>query len=196
MHRPLKTLLHATALTLVLLHSWQGVLAQEAETAPEYREIEWVELIPDDDLAALLNPPQWLTEIDDGSRMDDPALFGSREQESEEDARYRQALQSTAVRGELADQKVRVPGFIVPLNYDDQRRVIEFFLVPYMGACLHLPPPPPNQIIHVDYELGLPLDSLWEPYWIEGVLEIKTVSHFLGEAGYAIDAQRLELYEY
>ena len=183
MHRPLKTLLHATALTLVLLHSWQGVLAQEAETAPEYREIEWVELIPDDDLAALLN-------------MDDPALFGSRGQESEEDARYRQALQSTAVRGDLADQKVRVPGFIVPLNYDDQRRVIEFFLVPYMGACLHLPPPPPNQIIHVDYELGLPLDSLWEPYWIEGVLEIKTVSHFLGEAAYAIDAQRLELYEY
>jgi hypothetical protein len=193
MHRPLKTLLHATALTLALLHSWQSVLAQEAA---EYRVVEWVELIPDDDLAALLLPPQWLDEIDDGSRMDDPALFGSREQESEADKRYRQALESTAVRGELADQKVRIPGFIVPLTYDDQRRVIEFFLVPYMGACLHLPPPPPNQIIHVDYELGLPLDSLWEPYWVEGVLEIKTVSHFLGEAAYAIDAQRLELYEY
>ncbi len=193
MHRPSIPLLHAMALTFVLLHSWQSAQAQEAT---EYRVVEWVELIPDEDLAALLLPPQWLLEIDDGSSLDDPALFGSREQESDADKRYRQALQSTAVRGELADQKVRIPGFIVPLTYDGQQRVIEFFLVPYMGACLHLPPPPPNQIIHVDYEMGLALDSLWEPYWVEGVLEIKTVSHFLGEAAYAINARKLELYEY
>ncbi len=193
MHRPSIPLLHAMALTFVLLHSWQSAQAQEAT---EYRVVEWVELIPDEDLAALLLPPQWLLEIDDGSSLDDPALFGSREQESDADKRYLQALQSTAVRGELADQKVRIPGFIVPLTYDGQQRVIEFFLVPYMGACLHLPPPPPNQIIHVDYEMGLALDSLWEPYWVEGVLEIKTVSHFLGEAAYAINARKLELYEY
>lgn len=185
----IRTLALATALVL-------PVRALLAADASEYREVEWVELIPDEDLAALLLPPQWLTDIDDGSSLDDPALFGTREQESEADRRYREALQSTAVRGELANQKVRIPGFIVPLNHDDQRRVIEFFLVPYMGACLHLPPPPPNQIIHVDYEPGLALDSLWEPYWIEGVLEIKTVSHFLGEAAYAIDAQKLEIYEY
>ncbi len=193
MNHRVKTVLRATALALTLVSAGQSLQSQETT---EYRELEWVELIPDDDLAALLNPPQWLNEIDDGTRMDDPALFGSREQESEEDRRYRQALQSKAVRGELAEQNVRIPGFIVPLNYDDQRRVIEFFLVPYMGACLHMPPPPPNQIIHVDYEMGLPLDSLWEPYWVEGKLEIKSVSHYLGEAAYAINAQALELYEY
>jgi hypothetical protein len=44
--------------------------------------------------------------------------------------------------------------------------------------------------------LGLPLDSLWDPYWIEGELQIKTISNFLGEAAYAIDAQRLEIYAY
>jgi hypothetical protein len=186
-------LLRNTLLGLFVLAYVHHLYAQDE---PKFREIDWVELIPDDDLAALLNPPQWLMEIDDGSGLDDSALLSTREQESEDDARYRQALQSSAVRGELANQNVRVPGFIVPLNYDDRRRVIEFFLVPYMGACLHFPPPPPNQIIHVNYELGLPLDSLWDPYWIEGELQIKTISNFLGEAAYAIDAQRLEIYAY
>jgi len=186
-------LIRTTVLAAALLFPLQSLLAADA---PEYRELDWVELIPDDDLAALLNPPQWLMEIDDGSGLDDPALFDTREQENESDSRYRQALQSSAVRGELANQKVRVPGFIVPLAFDDKRRVIEFFLVPYMGACLHLPPPPPNQIIHVNYELGLEQDSLWEPYWVEGELQIKTVSHYLGDAAYAIDAQNLEIYSY
>ncbi|MDP2347284.1 MAG: DUF3299 domain-containing protein [Gammaproteobacteria bacterium] len=182
------------AMAVVLLLSAVAWSA-EPET-PEYRELDWVELIPDDDLQALLNPPQWLFDIEDGSSLDDPSMFESREQANEQDARYRQALQSSAVRGELAGTKVRVPGYIVPLAYDDQRRVIEFFLVPYMGACLHLPPPPPNQLIHVNYELGLEMDSLWEPYWVEGELQIKSVSNFTGESAYAIQPTKLEIYQF
>jgi hypothetical protein len=183
----------AVALMFCLL----AYMPQAAEPQlPDYRELDWVELIPEDDLKALMNPPEWLFEIDDGSALDDPALFSSREQDNEADARYRQALQSSVVRGELAGQKVRLPGFVVPLAFDDKRRVIEFFLVPYMGACLHLPPPPPNQIVYVNYEPGLELESLWEPYWVAGELKIKNYSNLVGESAYAINAMKLELYDY
>lgn len=174
-----------------------ALVAQAAEPeAPEYRELDWLELIPRDDLDALMNPPAWLYDIDDGSALDDASLFSSREEDNQADARYRQALQSSAVRGELADLKVRIPGYIVPLAFDDKRRVIEFFLVPYMGACLHLPPPPPNQIIYANYEIGLEMDSLWDPYWVEGELKIKNVSNLVGESAYAISVTKLETYEF
>lgn len=165
-------------------------------TAPVYHEIDWVELIPQDDLDALMNPPGWLIEIEDGSSADDPRLLENRKQESEADARYRQALQSSAVRGDMAGRNIRLPGYVVPLTFDDEKRVIEFFLVPYMGACLHLPPPPPNQIVHITYEAGLAMDSLWDPYWIEGQLQLKEVSNFMGEAAYGIDVHNIEIYRF
>jgi len=182
------------AIALLCLIS-QMLHSAELET-PEYRELDWVELLPAEDLEALMNPPDWLNDIDDSSALDDPALFDSRDEESEVDARYRRALQSGAVREELAEQKVRLPGYVVPLAFDDQRRVIEFFLVPYMGACLHLPPPPPNQIVYVNYESGLTMESLWDPFWVEGELMIKNVSNYIGESAYAINADKMEMYEF
>lgn len=167
-----------------------------ADQANEYVELDWVALIPDDDLQALLNPPDWLAEIEDGSDLDDTSLLSSRTEMDDRDSRYRQALESSAVRGELADKKIRLPGYVVPLAFDDRRRVIEFFLVPYMGACLHLPPPPPNQLVHVTYELGLELDSLYTPYWIEGDLLIKSTSNAIAQAAYAIKVHKVEVYEF
>ena len=47
---------------------------------------------------------------------------------------------------EYNGKQVKLPGFVVPLEYSDKGRVKEFLLVPYFGACIHYPPPPPNQI--------------------------------------------------
>jgi len=170
--------------------------ASAAEDASAYKELEWTDLIPEADLQALLNPPSWMMDVEDGSDADDLTLLSEEREPDEQEARFMQALKSSEVKQELDNQRVRVPGFIVPLAFDDRMRTIEFFLVPYFGACLHLPPPPPNQIIYVNYELGIEMNQLYEPYWVEGVLKTVSVSNAVAESAYRISEARIQLYEY
>jgi uncharacterized protein len=175
---------------MLLLAPWVS-----SDNGLTYKEIDWVDLLPDDDLQALMNPPAWLLDITDGSDGDDVELLSSGFDGSADEARFLQALKSSVVRPEMDQQQVRIPGYIVPLAFDDRRRTIEFFLVPYFGACLHLPPPPPNQIIYVNYEPGITIDKLYEPYWVEGVLLTSEVNHAIGDSAYRITAARIKLYE-
>lgn len=93
----------------------------------------------------------------------------------------------------LVGRRVRVPGFIVPLE-DFQDRAKEFLLVPYFGACIHLPPPPPNQLVYVKMRGTTPL-SWWAPVWVEGVLRVITVKSIYGSAGFQMDGERITLYK-
>ncbi|MCM2320093.1 MAG: DUF3299 domain-containing protein [Pseudomonas sp.] len=95
----------------------------------------------------------------------------------------------------LHGQRVQLPGYVVPLEIDAAGLVREFLLVPYFGACIHVPPPPSNQIVHVRSEQGLPLDDLWQPFWIEGELRVEASSSELAEAGYRMQAERIRPYE-
>ena len=91
-------------------------------------------------------------------------------------------------------QAISIPGFIVPLEFDDELIVTEFFLVPYFGACIHVPPPPPNQIIYVKYAKGLELKTLYDPFWIYGTLKTSTVENDTATASYTIDMASYEDY--
>ena len=93
---------------------------------------------------------------------------------------YQLALVSTRIKPEMDGRAVRIPGFIVPLEFDGEQIITEFFLVPYFGACLHMPPPAPNQIIHVNYEKGLELEALYDPFWITGILSASLVKNDTG----------------
>jgi len=170
-----------------------------AQEEREYRTIEWVDLIPPDDLDALLNPPDALANIEDGSAADKLTPDGELPQvdygDSEAGQRYEAALQSTRIRPEFDGKRVRIPGFVVPLAFDEERMISEFFLVPYFGACLHSPPPPPNQIIHSNFSGGLSLDDIYEPYWLEGTLAIQIEETELGTAAYRIEVDRIRRYD-
>lgn len=91
--------------------------------------------------------------------------------------------------------EVRLPGYIVPLEISEQERVVEFLLVPYFGACIHVPPPPSNQIVHATSELGVKVEQLYQPFWIEGPLRVEPASSELAEAGYSMQAQRIFPYD-
>ena len=110
------------------------------------------------------------------------------------DDKYQQALQSVNVRGEIDGKAVRVPGFVVPLEFDDNQVITQFFLVPYFGACIHMPPPPPNQIILVNYSTGLELDALYDPIWISGMLKVSLTENSLGRSAYSMDMHMFEPY--
>ena len=83
-------------------------------------------------------------------------------------------LETGAVGSELArfdGQKVKVPGFVVPLE-DDDEGLAEFLLVPSPQACIHVPPPPANQMLLVQMDGGAPPKREWGAVWIKGILRI------------------------
>ena len=164
--------------------------------AADYRTIEWIELMPADDLEAFLNPPESLNNIEDGSEADQiEGQLDNRSGIDVDDERYTQALVSTRVIASFDGLAVRVPGFIVPLEHDAQQRVTRFFLVPYYGACIHVPPPPPNQIIYAEYPRGFELESLYEPLWMSGTLRTTLTENDMATSAYAMQVDRLDPYE-
>ena len=154
--------------------------------------LEWVDLLPASDLHALLNPPEWLDEIAEGGMED--RIDSSLLEQDEAGRRYQAALRSTTVMREFDQARVRVPGFLVPLEFDEADRVIEFFMVPYFGACVHLPPPPPNQLIHVRMPDGIPPPYPDDAIWVDGVLETALTDHELGTAAYVLHAEGWSVY--
>lgn len=168
----------------------------EAKTASaDYQAIEWTDLIPKDDLDALLNPPEYLQDIVDGSEED--VIDGQLKSKpsASTDDRYQQALVSQNIKPEFNDKKVRIPGFIVPLEFDDNQTVTTFFIVPFFGACLHQPPPPPNQIIYADFEQGIRLETLYDPFWFEGTLITAITENGIATSAYAMVADSITPYE-
>lgn len=163
-------------------------------TANQYEEIDWVELIPQDDLDALLNPPAYLDEIEDGSFEDQIANDMLSALEMSGDDRYQQALVSTKVVEDYNARAIRLPGFIVPVEMNEKQQVTEFFLVPYFGACIHYPPPPPNQIIYVTVKDGLSLNDIQQPYWVEGKLSTTLTENELAISAYSLKADNIILY--
>ena len=105
-----------------------------------------------------------------------------------------EALSSAPVVDDLDGSMIRIPGFVVPL-VEEGMKVTEFFLVPYFGACIHVPPPPSNQMIHVTFEPGTNVENLYDAIWISGELKVDTVAHQLGTAGYRMEAFQIEPYE-
>lgn len=110
----------------------------------------------------------------------------------------------TAIVEELNGKLVRIPGYLLPLEMSGER-ITEFLLVPYMGACIHVPPPPPNQIVHVKVgrKGGYKSNKLFETIWVTGEISAKSMVKelFLADGsaginiGYTMQSDRIEPYE-
>ncbi|MCU9840094.1 DUF3299 domain-containing protein [Ruegeria sp. WL0004] len=94
--------------------------------------------------------------------------------------------EATGVTGRFLGREVLVDGYVLPLHAADGR-VHSFLLVPWVGACIHTPPPPPNQMIRVDVPDGLEIDKTFHAIRLRGVLEHQpTVSNL-----FLVDGQRV-----
>jgi uncharacterized protein len=95
---------------------------------------------------------------------------------------------------QLQGKRVSIPGFMVPLE-DDAQEVTEFLLVPYAGACIHVPPPPPNQMVYVKLVRGGKAKmSFTEPIVVTGILKISTVKSPYGDVSYDLDGESVQPY--
>jgi hypothetical protein len=91
----------------------------------------------------------------------------------------------------LDGQRVRLGGYVVPLDFD-ATKVKEFLLVPFVGACIHVPPPPANQIVYVKSEAGFDVKGSFDPVWVTGKLKTTHAVTGLAETGYSLDAEAVE----
>lgn len=95
----------------------------------------------------------------------------------------------------LSGKRVSIPGFMVPLE-DDLDVVTEFLLVPYAGACIHVPPPPPNQIVYVKMNKNTKVQvTFTDPILVTGTLQISTVQSPYGDVSYDLSGESVVPYQ-
>ncbi len=91
----------------------------------------------------------------------------------------------------LDGKRVTLGGYVVPLDLE-ARSVKEFLLVPFVGACVHVPPPPSNQVVHVIASSAFDLSGLFDPVWITGTLTTVSSATELADTGYRLDADSVQ----
>lgn len=109
---------------------------------------------------------------------------------------------SSQLNSDIIGKVVRLPGYLLPLEFDGQKAV-EFLLVPSVGACIHTPPPPANQMVLVRYPEGFEAGGLFTPVWISGEMRAQGHSNELylvdGQAAidtsYFVEAMSVEIYD-
>ncbi|WP_289028884.1 DUF3299 domain-containing protein [uncultured Paraglaciecola sp.] len=95
---------------------------------------------------------------------------------------------------ELNGKLVKIPGFVVPLEGDNEK-ITEFLLVPYFGACVHVPPPPPNQIVYVKFSKDVSINNLYDAVWVTGTLSTSTWQGDLATVGYTLQGLNIDVYD-
>jgi hypothetical protein len=153
-----------------------------AVTPGSFRNVEWDELIPKDwDPAAAFKDFNLATLKDSDPRAMDLL------------ATMRAAWDNAPTAPEMNGVAIRIPGFIVPIERSGDS-VRELLLVPYFGACVHVPPPPANQIIHVLVDPPLKDAHLMDTMWVSGTLETVRSPSSMGTSGYRMKAAKIVPY--
>ena len=101
---------------------------------------------------------------------------------------------AAAVTTQYDGRTVRLPGYVVPLDFSGTG-VTAFILVPYVGACIHVPPPPANQLVLVTTERPYENAGLFEPVSVTGTFRSSATKTALAEIGYTLSADRIEPYQ-
>lgn len=172
--------MHPVSLALSVCLTLFALTAQAAE------ELSWDDLVPPEVLEQM-NMPQ---PADDLSDLPDGLS------DEDFDGPLVQIERSAPVVAELNGRDVKLPGYIVPLGFTAEGEVNEFLLVPYFGACIHVPPPPSNQTVYVKSKKSIKLEELHEPFWVTGAMQVEHVESELANAGYKIVASVIEPYVY
>lgn len=171
---------------LVLLAALLAICAPGYPAGEDARNILWDELMPKD----------WRP-FDPYTDLTESQLRNLTEGSLEEQKMVRELIEaqsSAPVVHELDGQRVRIPGYIVPLDFSGTE-LSEFLLVPYFGACIHVPPPPSNQIVYVKLKDPFADGGMFVPVWVTGTLTTQAHLNQVGDAGYTLEATEVELYE-
>jgi hypothetical protein len=166
------------------LYDANDAATSQGFTAVTPLTIEWSELLPTKDKQMLSRYQQNLpTDLTEQVVLSLQATT---------DQNYQATLQSTNIVKNFLNKAISISGFVVPIDVQGNRTMTSFFLVPYFGACIHYPPPPPNQLIYVTIPNGMPATDFQMPYTISGVLRQDLYEDPLGTSAYSLDLLTVE----
>ena len=188
---------------------WQDLLPEERPYHDPFREMNYEHIR---DLSKLFRLEFLQPEQDDADikaqaaslrkelvaqGLDPDWLFEQREI-----VMHQRRLAATEANPEVLGKTVRIPGYMLPLEIQKENAV-EFLLVPTVGACIHTPPPPANQMVYVRFEEGFKMEGLYKPVWISGEIHAQSRTQTLSfvdgvadiETSYIMDAHLVEPYE-
>jgi len=167
--------LHKVMLALAMSWFAGSVLAETSATYKDsiYKDTEWLDLMPKEEVEALTKA-QGLP-VDHNAKGDQVGSY-------------------VTVPG-VNNTKIRLAGYVVPVEQTDDGQLTEFFFVPYFGACIHVPPPPPNNIVYVKMAKPIPAADMFNAYWLEGTIKTERLSNDIAATAYVMTGDTLKLYE-
>lgn len=168
-------------------------LSTAVQAAPKV--ITWDDLVPADTKSKIIDFGKYKSKVGHPNLTD----FGGNKEEMEDYLltmdfmKQSQPLEGDAIVTELDGKQVKIAGYITPITFDGDK-VIDFLFVPYHGACIHVPPPPANQIVYAENVKNLSADATYDPVWLTGTLKAKPVSMLVANVGYSIENATVEPY--
>ncbi|HBR96270.1 MAG TPA: DUF3299 domain-containing protein [Gammaproteobacteria bacterium] len=165
--------------------AWWGKSDTRVSGPPQpLSELNWGQLVPEDFIPPP-NPLASMTPEEVDKLLDGSEASNLRLAEMEAQLSY------APIVPQLDGLRVKIPGYVVPLEFDEQTELEEFLIVPYYGACIHTPPPPANQVIHANSEESIIIDNTYDPIWAIGVIKAETVRSDVAEAGYRLEIEQV-----
>ena len=155
---------------------------EAVDPSVEAELVIWRDLMPDEELDAL-------RALNEGEA--DPSLMGQFIGNSPIESQSG----TFNVVEDLDGVVARMPGYILPLDFAEHGQAREFLLLPFHGACVHYPPPPPNQIVYLRSIEPVRFASLWEPVWVEGRIHVERVDTDLAASAYSMVLRSVTPYE-
>jgi hypothetical protein len=153
--------------------------------AEPVQELEWEAMIPED-----YRPDKIMGQFGDINELDDDDPRAQKIMDQ-----LKAAWDAAPVVESLDGKRVKLPGFVVPIE-GDGKKLSEFLLVPYYGACIHVPPPPANQTVYVKVpKADAKIREAFDTVWVTGVLSAKSFDSDLATAGYQLEAEEVAPYE-
>ncbi len=154
--------------------SGAATLAPQAALADKVIDLNWDDLLPEGETTV----PRTLSGLIDHNGPDLSRLQPA----------------SSGVRSDWNGKTVRLPGFIVPIDHEGMA-VTAFILVPYAGACIHVPPPPANQLVFVTTEDPYESRGLFAPVHVTGMFGVSAMSTHLAQIGYALSVDKIQPFQ-
>ena len=164
-----------------LFHGLGGLaLMPQIARAKGYVDLDWADLIPNNKTTS----PSILDDFKE--------LLEALAATDETNGSIEQKV-STGVRSDWNSMAVRLPGYVVPIEFSGTG-VTEFILVPFFGACVHVPAPPPNQLVLVTTKSPYNSKGIYEAVNVTGIFNTESTTTQLAEIGYTLLADSIESY--
>ena len=152
-----------------------------------YQPVNWEYLVPDAE-RALLDQYQNNKQPTDLASLSTQVLNSIN---AAGDGDYQNALISTNTIDKYDNKRVQISGFLVPLDFYPNQQPKNLFFVPYFGACIHFPPPPPNQMFFIQIEQGFNHFSLDQAYTLRGTLNRALFEDPMGTSAYTLEVDSI-----